>query len=220
MKNVACPWSALTGRCYYNCNVYELQGLKASSLGSVINLQRLKETLYFSVLVDSPKTFFRITLIKVTVLVSWFSDITRSKVSPTLTQIQNTIVNINDTRNVWNQLQGDTHSFTFLDKRLSIQSELVAVEAIFNFAVGKTKGHLMDKTVFQDTDSCQVFSPQICSCQQNRHFTSAQTVRKHVTLYEKQLHNLRHGSSTFLKLRATYLILRIIVKGCQFDRNF
>lgn len=77
---------AFTGQWYYSqyCPV-QVHGLKASSLGSSTNFQRLMATLYFSVLLDSPKTLRRTTLIRVTVFVSRFSDSTRSKVSPTFT---------------------------------------------------------------------------------------------------------------------------------------
>lgn len=77
---------AFTGQWYYSpyCPI-QVHGLKASSLESSMNFQRLTATLYFSVLVDSPTTLRRTTLIRVTVFVFWFSDSIRSKVSPTLT---------------------------------------------------------------------------------------------------------------------------------------
>lgn len=68
-------------------HLMKVQALKASFLGSSRFFQRLIETLDFSGLLDSPKTLRRMTLISVTVLVAWFSDRTRSNVSPTLTWI-------------------------------------------------------------------------------------------------------------------------------------
>lgn len=88
------PLSAvdLTGQWHYSqYGLRQIQGLKASSLGSSRHFQRLMATLCFSVLPGSVKTLLRITLINVTVFVSGFSDRTRSRVSPSFTWEKNKI---------------------------------------------------------------------------------------------------------------------------------
>ena len=141
-------WIQVALRPFISIVILQNHGLNASSLESSKFFQRLRATLCFSPSLDSPSSFLRITLIRVTVFPSPLSDTTRSRVSPTFTyrgnQKENTTkctnkcvprfgIHSRSPYSLW------THRFTFLDELLPVQPKLVVVESIFNFTIPGTE---------------------------------------------------------------------------------